>query len=238
MDTVIDLVLLAIIGMCIWAGYKKGLIMGLGGILVIIISLYGANLLSNTFSYEIVDALRPFASGYLEKKVNEEVRPAMGMGEDEFSIEDYLEAHPDQTDDFCRLSYESMGVHASAAEHMAKEAVDYADTQDASMLDAVTEVLCNRISFVIGFILMFLLILIVLTVIGNLPNLSYKLPNMERVNNIGGAALGFINGLTYCMLLTWALRFTGIVLSQETLSHTLLASWLMRINFLDGILGI
>ena len=49
MKAILDIIFIAIILACAWTGYKKRLIMGIGGILAIIISIYGANLLSNTF---------------------------------------------------------------------------------------------------------------------------------------------------------------------------------------------
>ena len=73
MSTAIDLLLIAILLICGWSGYKKGLIMGIGGIVVFAVAVYGANLLSNAYSYEAIDALRPFAGGYVEKKIGEEV---------------------------------------------------------------------------------------------------------------------------------------------------------------------
>ena len=51
MRTVIDLVLLAIIIISIWSGYKKGFILGIAGVVAIVVSLYGASLVSSAFSY-------------------------------------------------------------------------------------------------------------------------------------------------------------------------------------------
>jgi hypothetical protein len=238
MNTAIDLILILILLICAWSGYKKGLIMGIGGILVIIISIYGANLLSNTYSYEVIDALRPFASGYMEKNINEKVRPSLGMEEGELSVSDYLKENPDETEEFGIRSYESVGIYGRSANIMAKEAEEHAAEQNVSFIDAAIEVLCIRISYVIGFILVFLLILIVLTVIGNLPNLSYKIPNLELVNDIGGAVCGVITGFAFCCLLVWAMKFTGILLSQEILAETHLASWMMRWDIMGRILGI
>ena len=31
--------------------------------------------------------------------------------------------------------------------------------------------------------------------IANIPNLSYRIPNMDLLNDAGGAAMGFINGV-------------------------------------------
>ena len=59
MKAVIDLVLLGILIVCVWSGYKKGIIMGIGGILCIIVAVYGANLLANSFSYELRPNIEP-----------------------------------------------------------------------------------------------------------------------------------------------------------------------------------
>ena len=45
MKAVIDIVLIIIIALCTWNGYKRGLVGGVAGILAIIISLLGANIL-------------------------------------------------------------------------------------------------------------------------------------------------------------------------------------------------
>ena len=74
MNAVLTLSLLLIVLLCTWSGYKRGLILSVLSILAIIISIYGANLLSTTYSYEVIDALRPFASGFLETTINDKVR--------------------------------------------------------------------------------------------------------------------------------------------------------------------
>ena len=88
------------------------------------------------------------------------------------------------------------------------------------------------------FTLAFLLILIILTVIGNLPNLSYKLPNLDLVNDIGGAVLGLVRGLLFCALLVWLLKFLGIILGQDTLADSTLGGWLLKRDFFFKYLGI
>ena len=47
MKIILDIILLLIVAMCIWDGYKRGLIGGILGILAIIIALLGGNYLSS-----------------------------------------------------------------------------------------------------------------------------------------------------------------------------------------------
>ena len=241
MKAIIDLVLLGILVICVWNGYKKGIIMGVGGILCIIVAVYGANLLANTFSYDVVPALRPFANGYTEGIIGGKDSPVMkhmGWENEEQSVEDLLAAHPDRQEEFCRECYTVLGVDESAAEVMAQRAVTYAKESASPVRNAVGQILCETVSYVACFILAFLIIIIVLTVIGNLPNLSYKLPRLDLVNDIGGALLGLATGVMFCVLLVWALKFMGILLGSDTLASTKLGGWLLEKDYLLKYLGI
>ena len=91
MRTILSLAFLIILIFCGWSGYKKGLIMGVFSLLAFAVSVYGANLLSTTYSLEVVDALRPFASGFVEVNiVDKKVRPAMGLDAMTLSTTDFF----------------------------------------------------------------------------------------------------------------------------------------------------
>ena len=225
MKAVLSLLFLSILIFCVWSGYKKGLVMGIFSLIAFVVSVYGANLLSQTYSVEV-------------NVVDKTVRPAMGIDSTNLSVKDYFAQNPGRETEFCTLTYNGMGIYESTSEQMADEAVAYAKENNAELIDAVVEVLCRRISYVGGFILAFVMILIILTVIGNLPNLSYKLPNLDLVNDIGGAVAGLVQGMAFCLIVGWALRFVGLLVSQETLSNTFLVSWFMDRTIFVHLLGI
>ena len=241
MRAIIDLVLLGILIICTWSGYKKGVLMGIGGILCIAVAIYGGNLLANLFSYDIVPALKPFASGYAESLLtggDSKVLRELGWEDYDFSVEDLLRQHPERQAEFAAVCYETMGIDASAAENMAEKAVTYAGESGVGVTDAVIHILCETVSYVGCFVLAFLLIIIVLTVIGNLPNLSYKIPHLDLLNDIGGAVLGLVTGLLFCVVLVWALKFMGMIIGSDTLSDTIFGGWLLRKDFLLKYLNI
>ena len=82
------------------------------------------------------------------------------------------------------------------------------------------------------------MIIIILTVIGNLPNLSYKLPRLDILNDILGAVLGLVTGLMFCAVLVWALKFMGKLIGNDTLAATRIGGWFLKRNFLLKYLGI
>ena len=102
------------------------------------------------------------------------------------------------------------------------------------MTSAVVAVLCDTVTYVAGLTLSFLLILILIVAIGNVGNLSFRLPNMELLDEIGGAVLGFIKGVLYCVLLCWLLSFFGIVIGKDTLSQTTLAQFFLGFRFITS----
>lgn len=240
MIKIIDLVLIAIILICGWCGYKKGLIMGIGGIIVIVVSLLCANLLAQSFSYELVPVLRPFASGYMETTVTDPedgVLVTLGFDSESYSLTDLIEQEPERAKEICREAYHRFGLAEDAAEQMSTEAMDYARENEKALLYSMSEILCQRASHVMCFSLAFLLILIVLTVIGNLPNIGFKLPNLDLLNDIGGAVLGVVTGILFCILICWCLRYLGLIFGIDTLDKTWLASKLMQNNHVVKIIG-
>lgn len=239
MKTILSLIFLFILIFCTWSGFKNGLIMGIFSVVAFIVSVYGANLLSNTYSGEVVDALRPFASGFMEVNViDETVRPAMGIDATGLSVSDYLAQNPDRQEEFCIRTYEGMGLFETTCSQLAGEAVAYAAENAVPLIDAAVEIVCLRIAYAGGFLLSFAMLLILLTVIGNLPNLSFKIPNFDALNDISGAVLGLTQGVCLCLVFGWALKFTGIIFPQETLSNTFLVSWFMDRSILVHALGV
>ena len=239
MGTIINLLLIAILIVCVWSGYKKGIVMGIGGILAIIVSLYGANLLAGAFSYEVIPALRPFASGFMEQRISGDggVLHRMGWDDYDYSVADLLERYPDETDKFAAECFESLGIDETSADLMAQAAIKSSDESGAAITDAVVTVLCEKVSFAGCFILAFILILIILTVIGNLPNLSYKIPHMDTLNDIGGAVLGLLTGLMFCFIIVWVLKFAGMIIGEDTLASSFITRTLLKANIVTRYLG-
>ncbi len=238
MSVAIDVSLLLILIVCVWTGYKKGLIMGVGGMIAIVLSLYAAMLMSSAYSYEVVPVLRPFVSGYIDGQINTTVRDTMGLQNTELSVENILENDPSLANELAYEVYLSIGMYTDVAEQMASEAEAYATVNMTDIQDAIVEVACARLTYVGVIILAFMLILILLTAIGNIPNLTFKIPNMDKLNDAGGAVMGLVQGVTFCVLICWALQFFGLVIGATTLADTLLGRFFVAFDFITVGIGI
>ena len=234
----LDIIVVAIIAIAVWSGYKKGVIMGIGGIIVLIIAIVVGNALSNAYSQEVVTAMRPFASGYTDKLLGESVYAELGIEDSEYSIEDLLKQKPELNLSAAKRAMLSLGLSEDAAEVVAMDAVKYTNENGVTLSEGLTETVCSKTAFAVGFLLFFLLTAIILTVIGNISNLSYRIPYIGIGNEIGGALCGIAEGLILCMVLAWALRFMGIVFPDGLLEETLLVEKLMDKNLIAAYLGI
>ena len=227
-----------IILIAIWSGYKHGLILSVAHLAAIVASLYLAALLSGAFSNEIVSGMRPFAEGYLDHQVATEVMPKLNLGGDNLSVADALEAKPDTAYSFCYETYRAAGIAEKPAKQMAREAQTYAAAQHTTVSDGLVHIFCEKLAFVAGTALAFILILVLLLAVGNLPNLTFRLPEHERLDDVGGALVGLANGVAYCILLCWVLQFAGILIGRDTLEHNIVANILLKINILTIGVGI
>ncbi len=237
MRLIMDIILLVIVALGTWTGYRKGLIAGIAGILVVVISLFGGSLLSSAYSREVVPVLEPFVDGYIDSQNTRDkiLDQILGYKTDR-SLEDVLEEDGSRRYKYAEECMKELGIYQDRAEEMAVKAVEYSERNGVSMTDAVVSVLCDTIAFVGGLTIAFLLILILLVAIGNIGNLSFRLPNLELLDEIGGAVLGFVKGFLYCVLLCWLLSFLGKVIGEDTIKNTTLAQFFLQVRFLTGSL--
>jgi len=238
MKWVIDLVLLAVLLLCAWNGYKKGLIMEIGAMVCLAVSLYAACLIANTFSYEVVSALKPFAGGYIESVIAEDATERLEYDLSEYSINDIIAEDAEKAHEVAKATFQCLGVYEVTANELADDVQTYMDENKVSLKTAIIDVCCNTVVYAAAVALVFLIILIFLTVLGNLPNLSFRLPNMEEVDEIGGALVGLLRGAVLCMLAVWVLKFAGLVIGEDTLDATILAKLFEKFGFVSFFLGV
>ena len=233
MKLIIDVVLLVILALCTWGGFKRGLIGGIAGLMAIVIALFGGSLLSSAYSGEVIPALKPFVSGYIDTpQTRDSILADLGYADSDKSLNDILEEDPSLRYDYAYGCIKAVGFSDDRAEELAVKSVALAEERSLTMTEAVTAVLCDTITYVAGLMLAFLMILILLIAVANVFNLSLRLPNMEALDEIGGSALGFVRGLVYCVLLSWVLSFFGLVIGRDTLAGTTLARFFLNIDFI------
>jgi len=237
MHILLDLFIIAILGFCAWQGYKRGIIGGILAVLFVIVAIYGGNLVANTYSDQFATMFRPFVSGYLDRvelEAVEEIAPPQLQG---LSTEDLFRLEPGIEPIVARQIFIELGVHHSRAEAFTGYYLDMR-AEGASVNRALTEVLVYAFCFFLVYVIGFLLILIALTVIYNIIPVSFRLPGLKIVDDIGGGILGFAQGVLLVFMLTWVLGYVGILLPEELLSESWITELFVGANPMGGFIDL
>ena len=219
MHWIIDLVLLLIILLCAWRGFRNGLIAGILAVCAVLFSIYAADILADTYSGEFTKMLEPFVTGVVDTA--------------NASAEEYYEKKGTEPTVYNVTEMTVKGI-VNVSEEIAHE-----ETETGHVLrKAIVDKLCVVAAYVLTYVIMFILLIIIFGVIGNLFNLAFKLPGLELVNGVLGTLLGLAKGLVYVFAIAWVLRFTGLLLPEEKVNSTILLKWLMDSCPLVGFLGL
>ncbi len=237
MSLIIDLVLVAIVALCGWRGFRTGIINGVSWILAIVIAVYCANIASTAYHGEFSDMVEPFALSVVEKTVmgddSEEAGQTVLDTEIDLDSREKLAPY-----DVSMTVLSKLGFSENAAKSIAEKVASTNDKVNNAMMEELTSLICGRISYVVLFAIAFILIAIIFTVIGNIFDLSFGLPGHENLNHVTGAALGIIRGLLILMVIGCFARYTGILLSQETVDKTFILSKFVDSNKIAQLLNI
>ena len=226
LNWIIDLVLMLILLLCAWRGYRNGLIAGILALCAVLFSVYAADILSDTYSGEFTKMLEPFVTGVVDTASS--------------SVEDYFEkkGRDPGVYEMTYRTLEGIGFMKTATENVAKDIADEQTEIGPVLRRAIVDKLCSVAAYVLTFAIMFILLIIIFGVIGNLFNLAFKLPGLELINGVLGTLLGLAKGLIYVFAIAWILRFAGMLLSEEKVNSTILLKWLMETCPLVGFLGL
>ncbi len=239
MSLAIDLVLVGIVALCAWRGFRTGIINGVSWILAVVIAIYGANLVAKTYSRELSGMLQPFAMGLVDSTLN-------GGGEnDEPDSETVIDQNisideRDKLDVFTvsKAVLTRLGLASGAADSLARQAAQEFEHVSTDMSVRLTELLCDRAAYVALFAIAFALISIVFTVIGNVFDLSFGIPGHENLNHMTGAALGVIRGVLLLLVLGCVGRYVGIVLPGGVMDGTVIFKKIVEVNKIAAMLNI
>lgn len=216
MRLIIDLVLVFILVICIWQGYRRGIIRSVLGLSAIIIALILSNVLATNISKHIVPALEPFAGGYIDSEATtSKVLANLGYGDSDKSLDDILAEDSSLRYDYAYECLRETGFFAEVSEDLAQDSVSYAERNNISMTNAVITVVCNSAAYVLCETVMFIMIIILLAGLMDLFNMNIRLPGAPEIDSLAGAGIGFLEGFIICVLLAWMLGFGGLIIGKN-----------------------
>ena len=226
----IDFAVIAIVAFCGWRGYKDGLIRGVFGVVALIISIFGANIVANAYAEEFTGMLKPFVSGIIETTL-------VDMEKDGIKYDPKEHEHEDASVDFgtAYTALRQLGLPEPAAVRIAELTVE--DGISGYISDYISDKLCHALSFIAVFAIAFILLTIIFTVIGNLIGFVFNLPGLKLVDSIAGVAFGLAKGFLIVLTFATIIRYAGL-LAQDTLEETSVLNYIVNNNPVADILGL
>lgn len=206
-SVMIDLAIAAVLLFFAWLGWKRGLLRTLSELLVVVVAVFLANQIANTAAPKVVDTfLRPAAHQAIEEKIAA-LEPGV-QGASHESLRGLLDGVPF----IGRQAKETLADQIYAVQDQAlaegksmllEVALDLADT----VLDGVVRNLVRSILFAVCFAAA----VFVLRLLVKMLNLTFSLPGLKQLNELGGMAIGLGKGLVIVCLAVWVLSLSGVL---------------------------
>lgn len=195
---IIDLIALAVLaGFVLW-GIRRGLLRAMAGLLVMVVSLAGANLIASALSAPAAKLLAPLIEKHIEERMEETIRenlPGQMPG-----------AMPEELEELLNL----LGLDEAQRQSLGEQAQDTIRDTGVSAATAVVESMAR--SFLRGLLYMisFSVLTILLHMLVRMLDLFAKLPVLHGLNAFGGGVLGLLEGMLLLFLAAWLMGLLGL----------------------------
>lgn len=214
-----DFVILAVLALFLWRGWHKGLILSLCGLVVVILSLVGANFITDTAAPPVAKAIQPKLVEVIEENLTDRFGAiTCGAGDS-----DPVEALQEMGGIYAWAA----GPLKEALETSSSSALAYVHEVAVFAAKAISTQLAHHILFVVSFVVLFVL----LTLLLHALDLVAKLPGLHFCNGLGGGLIGLIKGVLVLLVALCVLRLTsGRLFAPETVEKTYLFKFFVKIN--------
>jgi len=222
MNIVLDIIIAGIIILCIYTGYKKGLVRSVMSLASFIIAFIMARIFSPPLSdFMYSNWIKPkFVSGAVER-----IDEILGN----VSLE-HMAGDPNRPESFTNL-LKSYGVGLPDINKWISEAASKgADNLNEHIAENLVEPVAKGASDFIAFIAVLIAALILLKIVTGLIDRIVKLPGLNLLNKAGGIILGGIYGMVssviFAILVYYALPYlaanTPIGSARDVIDDTVL----------------
>ena len=197
---VIDIIIIAIMASCIFAGYKKGLIGVAFHLVSFIIAILVALLLHGPISNFIIQ----------NTQIDDKIEDMIVKNIDPSRFEE------GQTN----LTKEEQNMPKIVVNYIQEAIQDNVNNAKNNIEDVIAERIAITIINIATIIILFILVRIILIVINKIGDMIAKLPIISQFNKTGGIIYGVIEGLFLIyVLLALCLIITPFIQSTELLSY-------------------
>jgi len=222
----VDILLLAILGFTVWQGHRKGFILTLAGILVLVVSLWGATSFSGHYADDFEERLVPLVGWAAAEATEAAIR------EGNYT----LDASKESALRIAADAFSRMGIIPEEAEKLADSTMTDILENDLPLKAGITNTFINTMCRALLFIFAFTVLALLLTLVAHFVSMLFKIPGFRLIDTIGGLAAGLVYGLLLLSAIGWCLRFLGMIAPADFIESTVLLRFFVNNNLLAAVL--
>lgn len=239
MSILIDLILVVIISMSIFSGYRKGLIRSVMNLVTFIAAFVSAWLFYPVLGNYYKDNI--FLS-----KITQIVQDAFSAlihnGIDTIDLETLFNDKPQAfTDIISRFSANGLNIENYYSEQIEQGARNITENISSYIADPIAVTLSN----ILAFITIFFAVVIILKIFTFLLDIIFKLPVLNTLNRALGLGLGAICGLLYVLVISTILKAISPALevllpdiyNSSMISNSIIIGLSDRFNVIENIMS-
>lgn len=216
---IIDITVAVVLLAFLIGGAHRGLFRTIAGVVIVVVSLVGASYAADYLTPIAEQYVQPYLEQRVQKRVQDslakegKIDSSSGNSAEKTTVPSGTQLL--QTLGLMRLDGDASGAVAKAAKEKMKET-------GASVQTALEESFAETILHTALFALCFFLLMLLLKLAVHALNLVLKMPGLNFLNRLGGAALGALEGALLVFLAIWVLRRFGISFETKAVDETVL----------------
>ncbi len=234
MAYILDLIVLAVVAVTVFIGYRRGFIRTIIQLLGCVVAFALALSLSATVSnYVYDDLMRDGLHEKIETAWNDTIVEGAANTITE-QVDSMLETLPPFLT--ATLDTETLvdGIMGSANVNTGASVADY-------LVDDMLRPVIVAVLRFVSFLVLYLVLMLVIRLLEKLVTPLIKLPLIRQTDGTLGAVIGLLKGVVFAMVAVTIMQLiaasaTSGPFTQENLDNSLLAGWLSEINPLSSVL--
>ncbi len=224
---IVDLLVLMILGFCVWQGYRKGLILSAAGVLILIIGVIGGVQLANRLGPSVSVKMGPLLDWVADDATDEAVRASGGYS----AFQDI-----DTVETIARGAFERLGIQKNGASKLSGRVWDRMQALDTPLNKSVAAIFIEAVCWVGVFLFGFVILSLLLTLAAHFVSMLFTIPGLNLLDTVGGLGFGLLQGLLILFAVGWVFRYLGILIPDSWTQNTLLLRFFVNVNPFDAFL--
>lgn len=213
----LDVIIAAVVLLCVWSGYRKGFVLTLCGFLAVFVAFIGASILSSLLAEPVAGAITPMVEQAVRQAIETYSADALSVLSSSVSgLSASVSIDPEMLEtiqvptelllDQVLTALRSVPALQVIADNFQAAVESGAIEVTADIAHALAQYIAVQIARIILFILAFVVILIAWFILSHALDLAFKLPVLSTLNRWGGAAVGLLKGLVLVAIALWLLK--------------------------------